>query len=816
MAQQFTLELVNPAISMPNAQNEIYTGLAGGNKLDLIVTNNSGFPTGFGGPSSTGDLLVKFPKNIIDAVSLKAVTVTSPWTTDGIFTPDDDPDPQDNKDYFVLKLKPPASEAVPFAVGGSVTVSLASLSPTEKGNAVVFATYTFSDLGLTMDVSNQLTVLGSSKPDNKPLIGDNNALRFTLRVNDGPDSNPIVVTQAPVDSANAAENTLHLNFDFQDQNLPAGTDGSQTLGQLVPGWDPAHPPTFRIQFPYFNAQSQYPAPLDLTDDVAVGGRNYNKYTSARNIKLSLSKTNPDILQNNWWTISLDKESPVPSWLVQPKNANQYLFTGTTREAPGPFLDLFFSHIYSALPIDPGRPETILYLETYNFPGFNDRLQQQPLFKEPSVQIAEFYGKFEISGGVTTLILSWQTSDKTAYCLVSGDSAQQGTSSQGEYSKTIGPSKKLMSAYTLTAYGLDKVSKIQKTIDVQWREGTAMSNTSFQNPTAINVSPDGNSVYVAGNGALNLLAASTLLESAGPLTLPDQASVQNVIAAPDGSRLFLAVFPFVGGGLIEAYTSDLKPRSISPANPGLNSSPNLYPMALSEDGSQLVISAPYPPGQDAQFIAGYDTSTLALTRGAPAMLPTLRPIGLAIKGDNLYYPDKNGLGVLNRKTFAKLAGSPVSLKSNDDVSYTPGPLAVSPDGNTVATLALGFLGGQRGFILCLVDIPSMKLTKRVQVYTGFANAPAASTTGMAYSLDGKYLFVFGTDYSKKPPAINDTVFSVFDAANLQELPWSPIPVSKFYGDFAAAPDGSRFYVSTLDSGTASSGPVVELIPYFPQR
>src|SRR5262249_41684643 len=157
-----------------------------------------------------------------------------------------------------------------------------------------------------------------------------------------------------------------------------------------------------------------------------------------------------------------------------------------------------------------------------------------------------------------------------------------------------------------------------------------------------------------------------------------------------------------------------------------------------------------------------------------------------------YPDQNGLGVLNRTTFAPLPGSPVSLKSTDNVPYTPGPLAVSPDGKTVATLALGLISNNRVFILCLVDIPSMTLTKRVQVFTGYANAPSTSTTGISFSLDGQYLFVFGTDFSKTPPAINNTIFSVFDATSLQELPWSPVPVSKFYGDFVMAPDGSRLY------------------------
>ena len=810
MAQQFTLTLVNPAA--PSPQNEIYTGLAGGNKLNLIVTNNSGFSTEFGG-SSSGNLLVKFPKNIVDAASLEAVTVASPWTTDGIFTPDDDPDPKDGKNYFVLKLKLPDGQTVSFDDGASVTVSLASLSPTEKGNATVFAAYTFSDLG-PMNVSSQLTVLASSKPDNKPLLGDSNALRLTVKVNDGPASNPIVVTKSPVTPGNAAENTMQLNFDFQDQNLPKGTGGGQTLGQLVPSWDPKNPPTFRIQFPYFTAQSPFAAPLDLTDNVAAGDPDYNAYTSARNIKLSLSKTNPDILQNDWWTIALDPLSPVPSWLVQPTTVNKYLFTGTTSgpNASGPFLDLFFSHIYSALPIDPTRPETILYVETYNFPGFNDRLQQQPVFKEPSVQIVDFYGRLAISGGVTTLYLSWHTN--ADYCLVSGDSNKQGKNSDEDYSKPIGLAKKLMSTYTLTAYGTDGVSKIEKTIAVQWKESPSKSVTSFQYPTAIDVSPDANSVYVAGNDALNVLAASTLLELAGPLK-PARGAVRNVIATADGTRLFLALMSSEGDGFIKGYTSTLQPLQIPEPNPGFNNSPNLYPMALGGDGSQLVISAPYPEGQDAQFIAGYDTSTLAKSPAAEAKVPSLRQIGLAIKGNTVYYPDKNGLGMLDRASLKPLPGSPISLKSADNVSYTPGPLAVSPAGNSVATLALGFIADKRVFILCLVDIPSARV-KRVQVYTGFANAAPVSTTGMAFSLDGKYLFVFGTDYSKTPPDINSTIFNVFDAATLQEFPWSPIKVSKFYGDFAMAPDGSRIYVSTLDTGMADRGPVAQLIPYFPQH
>ena len=815
MAQQFTLKLVNPALANTQTPNEIFTDQKGGNKLDLILTNLSGFDTSFA-PSNGGDLLVKFPTSILDEAAARKITVATPWTLDGVDTPATNPNNGANKDHYILKLKPDANPGVAFKENASVTVSLADIEPTAKGNATVVTAYDFTDLGLSLNANDQLAVLGGMNPDDKPLIGDGNALRLTIKVNDGPASNAIVVTDSPVTAQNAAENRIHLNFDFQDQNLPAGTQTNAELGQLVPKWDPLNPPTFRLQFPYFTSTSGFAAPQDLTDDNRQGDANYNNYTSAWNIKLSLSNTDPNNTQNDWWTIQLDPRSAVPSWLIQPTQQNKYVFTGTNR--PGPFLDLFFSHIYTDLPIDESKPETILFLETYNFPGFNDRLQSQPISKEPSVQIRCFDGSVTTQGGVTMLKLNWKTKHAD-HCLVSGDANKQAVVSIGDYARTVDITNKLKSSYTLTAVGQNGVSRLQRTIRVQWTQGSQSSTNSFQNPTAIALSPDGNSVYLAGDDALNVLDSQTLLLRGDPLTLPGGAMVKNVVATPDGTRLFLATMPFSGGGSIVAYTSTLQAiTTISSAEPGMNDSPNLYPMAISDDGRQLAISMPYPgdPGAERSII-GYSTADLTYlpSGGSPARIPGLRQMGLAINGDNLYYPDKHGLCVLDRTTFKPRPGSPISLKSSDEVRYTPGPIAVSPDGTRVATLALGDINGKRAFILCLVDVTSMRLLKRVQVGTGYSNAPPVTTTGMTYSPDGEYLFVFGTNYATDPPQPESTVLSCYDADRLQELEWSPIPVTKFYGNFVMAPDGSRFYVSTYDSGTSTTGKVIELVPHIPR-
>lgn len=826
MADTFTLELVNPAIS-GEPRNVIETDVEGGNKLNLELTNNFGFDLTFGGDSNNTALLVKISKNVIDDKNFGLITAAAPWTTDGFYTPDQDPDSQDNKNYYVLKLKPPSAGIV-FKDGSSVTIGLENLFPTVKGNATVFAEYVFDVV--TMNPTQQLAVLGSDKPGYKPLIGDNNALRFTLLVNDGGNTNPIVVTQMPVTDENAAENKLHLNFDFQDINMPTVNDEwltleqPKTLGQLVPGWDDKNPPTFRIQFPYFNAQSQFPAPFDLTDDLKPGEANYNAYTSAWNIKLSLDQDNPNIVSNNWWTIKLDPESPSPSWLIQPTPANKYLFTGTTSgpTGSGPFLDLFFSHVYSALPIDSSHPETFISLETYNFPGFNDSLSNPPLFKEQSVEITSFTGAVNfIAGGTAQLVLNWETKHAVK-CFVSGDSNQQNPNTKdGAYTRNINVTQPLMSTYTLKAVGKNDVSVIRKTINVQWKQSDSPLSASFSYPTGMDISPDGTKVYLVCisdpqfPAQLIALDSKTLVNTNQSITLPDGISVKNVKASADGSALFLAGLPDTANtGFLYGYTTAANPSSLpgSPASPGFNASVNLYPLAISDDSAQVIVSAPF--ADTASFIASYNVSDLTPSSGSPALVPKLGPIGLAVHGNNIFYPTADGLGIMDRTTLTPVSGSPVSLKSNDNIRYTPGPLAVSPDGKTVTTLAQGYIDTKRAFILCQVDIASKSLKKRVQVYNGYQNAFWTPTTDLNYSRDGKYIFVFGINFTKSPPDHQETLFSVFDSASLQEVSWSPVAVTRFFVDMVMAPDGSRIYVSTLDSGSGkTTGKVMEMIPYF---
>ncbi len=89
-----------------------------------------------------------------------------------------------------------------------------------------------------------------------------------------------------------------------------------------------------------------------------------------------------------------------------------------------------------------------------------------------------------------------------------------------------------------------------------------------------------------------------------------------------------------------------------------------------------------------------------------------------------------------------------------------------------------------------------------------------STGIVFSYDGSYIFVFGADYSEGNTTHAKTVMNVYDPTNLSEISWSPITVSHFYGTMVPAPDGSKFYANAMTSSTATTGNVVQLIPFFP--
>src|SRR5579884_910161 len=259
MSANYTLTVANPSVS-GSTTNIVYTGTS--NMLNLTITNNFGYDMTIGdNPGQYLEVLIS--GGILDTKAAGNVTAASPWKIASYDPPNGTPP------FFTFNLSPPPG-GVPIPNGGSIVVELQNIDPTATGTATVITQYKFD--ATPSDDLNASASLGSLAPptNQPPLVGDNDALRLTIYVNGGALSNPIMVSQ---NASNPADNSIHLNFLFQNASYQAAALGNSS-GVLVPSWNSNTPPAFRIYFPYFNTWDSAPAPMDLTDSYPAGNSQY--------------------------------------------------------------------------------------------------------------------------------------------------------------------------------------------------------------------------------------------------------------------------------------------------------------------------------------------------------------------------------------------------------------------------------------------------------------------------------------------------------------------------------------------------------------
>ena len=535
MSANFTLALSNPAATGA-VKNIAYTGLSAGNTLDLVIGNHFGYNVTIGGSSTGKYLVVQISGNILDGTGASRLGVAAPWKVDSFSAP---AKPGGN---YTFNLLPPAG-GVDLPDKGTLQVALTDLLPSVKGNAQVIVSYELDAYGDDIQVAAPLVVLEQSNPQLPNLIGSEAPLRFSFSVNNAGATAPIQVSESPVTESNALENVLQLIFNFQQTDASVKTGGSG----LVAKWDPAHPPQFRFFFPYFSPLNNSPAPIDLTDSYQSGNAAYNPITSAWNIRESLEAVNPNVGNNSFWQIRLDTNAPLPVWVVEPDASNLYLFTaaGSVPGGPGPLLNLFWSHLYSGLPIDPNNPETTLFVQWFNFPGYNDGIQVFPVLKEkpqpaPRPVIKSFSGSLQRDSDGVKLMLNWETSDAVS-CFLSGDNDVLKPSTEGSpYERQITTAQPLRSEYTLTAVDSGGTYSAPCSIRLQWSVNENIPPGYWQNAVKIAVDSDANTLYVLqteGPGRvlvpsiLHFASPEDLQPTAAPFDFPAATQAYDMIAHP---------------------------------------------------------------------------------------------------------------------------------------------------------------------------------------------------------------------------------------------------------------------------------------------
>jgi len=794
MTANFALSLTNPNAA-PNPANTIYTNGAVGNTLVLTLANNFGFDLTFGGSSTGKTLQLTISANVMEEAEARSLTVETPWTL--AFVPPHSMAPK--ADGWIFHLTPPAG-GTPFPNGQSIAIALQNLRPSHVGTGQVSALYAFDSTPADdLNVSASLSVLAPYNPSLPALIGSGDALLLTPFVNGGDRNNPVMVSSTPVTPETAVDNLLRLNLTFQGNR-----------SDLVSGWDEDHPPTFRISFPYFNGKSGLPAPLDLTDTLKLHDRNYNPLTSAWNFPLTFDPTDPNITNNEFWQITLDPRSETaPVWMVTPTPANPHLFTAGEgfNAAPGPVLDLYLLDIVSGLPINPANPETLLYFQWNDFPGFNDGSLVYPLQKTP-LTISMFQGRIIHREGKVTVELNWETSGAD-HCLITGDTNELARCAPiGQpYHITVSVEQPLFSVYTLTAVSATGDRQVSRTISTKWQVNSDVT------PISVNLcgppsSVDGSLFFLPFFGSVIAFNIQTLAETNIGVTI-GPSSIFPLALSPDGSSLYIAsVLPAVyrislpgiadmasahvfaialgvspEGSIVAAITPDSTLNSSLPATPTATTG-SLKPEAMIHPQGR----AHTPPSPEESSRANQlwllNSATMQPLAHSPVPLPgTPTTLTVSPPSGNYYITTCTKVGgnqfAGKLEMYDATTGQPTGNSMATDVI---GKAAISPDGNSLYTLstasAFPFLSD---FYLSKIDLATMTYQRRISVNTAFVLVPEAlqesrlpsevQYSSLVLSPGGAYLFLCGVDM--KTINMDNPVFHfvVYDTSTMQPVSWS---------------------------------------------
>ncbi len=795
MSANFTLSVSNPAVKS-GEQNVAYTGQA--NTLAVQIDNEFGSALTFGAGSTGTYLFIGVSQNVMDDAGAKLFTVDGPWTVASYDPPGGNtPIGQGN---YVFYLKPPAA-GVQLPEGKSVPVTLTNVQPFATGVGQIAAYYDFD--GISSDALNATTPLSVFSPSKGADLFGEEALAFSYSVNGGGDSNPIMVSATPVTQQNAVDNTIHLNFVFQGAQPFAISGGKDGSSGLIPGWS-GTPPTFRVWFAYSGPNSGLPAPLDLTDCLQSTDPQYNPLTSAWNIPVSLNATDPNIRDNGYWRISLDSTvTAMPVWMIQPDTTNQHLFTATqtSPSEPGPFLDTFALNVVSALPIDQNEPQTLMYLQWNDFPGFSDGVAVYTLQKTP-LTISSFTVAVVRTHLNVELKAQWQTSGVS--CEFSATSGSQNPTST--YTAPITAEAPLQSSYTLTA--INGKASVSKTVSIQWQINTALTPVAIDSAVRVEVTPDGTQVLVLGSQSGNLG-----IQTFSPTTLALQPNamvgteVIDFAIAPDNSA---AYYNNMDGTIAGITVGARLPVPGSGTNDAAGSTPP-FPLGLSPDSTKVVMSTSQSTWESGGHTYTFGANQLVVLNSGNLTNITGSPFALQYPTIAMVVGPQTGRCYLGQEYISVLDGTTYQPVQNSPIN-AEGTLLLAISLDETSLYSVGLDLTNKSFYLAKSDANSLQVTYQMLngygpflLFEVFLGIPLAA---LSVSIDGGLLFFIGISMLSQEgdnPIVSR--FSVYNTATMEEVNWSPLSFGAFVPlDLAMSPDGTRLFVLASLNPTAQDATV----------
>ncbi|WP_299628406.1 hypothetical protein [uncultured Tateyamaria sp.] len=812
----YPLILTNPAITKGD-KAVVFTGDGKPNSLELTVQNKSGFQQKF---TPDKPLILDFPSTIISYDNIKKLTVDAAWK---ITAPD--PIKEGTSNPYSITLTPVST--ITFDVNAKITITLAEILPTKAGNGPLKLSYPFA-LG-TMISTATLTCNALPKPDNQTLLGPIYAVSVDVEVegNSGGThkTNKIEPSVKPINGrikeTSIVENRVTLMFAFHGENNKAKPTKGYTPSTELIEKQGTSAPRFTIRFPYSNAAAQIDQIYTLTDNSKRSDDGYLSPTSGRNIDISLSSTVKGVMKNTWWTIlppDVSDDATAPVWTVEPTGANQHFLTSIDHigGGPGPTLNIYLSNICTTLDIFPPTPQTAVFVQSLDFPGFNDQMTVHLIEKDPVQKTKSFSAAIQNPSATPSLQLDWLTQNTTTVEItgVQSNSAVQGVGAaldpSGPLTVPISVDAPVLCEYTLTSYNAGRSPQSNASgngkISATWAINPAVGTEMFGNTTTVATSPDGGLIYMPGQGAdvgtpLYVFNTSDLSVSTKK-AFDNNLSAVNVAPSPDAKNVYVVLKnqQYQASQIVQLTAGSLAVANTFTGLPG----------GIMTDGGSLVVSSDskhlayssYTPGSGSPRVMYLDCESSWTSYTPPTVnVATMKNRGLAVTSEAIFHSDTGGLGYIGLTPTIATSSKTLTLNVGG-IAYESGPMSLSPDGSRLAIMALpqGRTSGGKVFFVDTnnITLETLSIDTPISFKNGFI------LPGLTFSVDGKYLFVSGSGPSGSA--------ALYTYSTSTGLALAPVQSSTDqFGPVSAQPTGVGVFVLNTDS--SQMGRILRLNPTF---
>jgi YVTN family beta-propeller protein len=300
------------------------------------------------------------------------------------------------------------------------------------------------------------------------------------------------------------------------------------------------------------------------------------------------------------------------------------------------------------------------------------------------------------------------------------------------------------------------------------------------PQSVAFSPDGRKLYVASQGSVTMLSATTNRIILPNATYPNTtlAAGPGIVASPNGRRVYVAAGASGVVALDAALIQPIESESISGFTAGSSTQSSAQSLAISPDGRMLYVADNLSNGVVRLVTLATETYASSATFGA-GLIP--EAVAVSPDGSKLYVaiddPTKGSQDFI--AVLDPHSGAPLASSINLGIGAAPAGVAFSPDGKAA------YVANRGANTVTVIDTASDTVAKLI--------SGLESPTAIAVTPDGAKVLV---------PNGGDHTVAILDISGSAGAPESIAiagPPGAALSGIAVSPDGSHAYVADPIAG-----------------